>query len=274
MTLIYLLLALFAERVISKPESCHSNYYIDQYIDWLNRKDYLTQSVSVTVLWLMWLIPGALLVITLMMIDIGVIDFVVTVFVLYMAIGCPELRNTYKCYLEAASRGDMETCDRYTQQLGLGMYEPRTFGQHLIWLNYQRYAAPMIMFVVFGLYGVVAYGCLRALHGYSQAHTLQAQTSLTKALHVIDWLPIRITAFGFLLVGHFSNALPKWIGLLFDTSTHAKLVLAEVAVAAEDVAYKEGDITTEPTTLVQLAKRNVLFIVSIVAVLTLSGIIA
>lgn len=274
MTLIYLLLALFAERVISKPESCHSNYYIDQYIDWLNRKDYLTQSVSVKVLWLMWLIPGALLVITLMMIDIGVIDFVVTVFVLYMAIGCPELRNTYKCYLEAASRGDMETCDRYTQQLGLGMYEPRTFGQHLIWLNYQRYAAPMIMFVVFGLYGVVAYGCLRALHGYSQAHTLQAQTSLTKALHVIDWLPIRITAFGFLLVGHFSNALPKWIGLLFDTSTHAKLVLAEVAVAAEDVAYKEGDITTEPTTLVQLAKRNVLFIVSIVAVLTLSGIIA
>lgn len=274
MTLIYLLLALFAERVISKPESCHSNYYIDQYIDWLNRKDYLTQSVSVTVLWLMWLIPGALLVIALMMFDIGVIDFVVTVFVLYMAIGCPELRNTYKCYLEAASRGDMETCDRYTQQLGLGMYEPRTFGQHLIWLNYQRYAAPMIMFVVFGLYGVVAYGCLRALHGYSQAHTLQAQTSLTKALHVIDWLPIRITAFGFLLVGHFSNALPKWIGLLFDTSTHAKLVLAEVAVAAEDVAYKEGDITTEPTTLVQLAKRNVLFIVSIVAVLTLSGIIA
>lgn len=274
MTLIYLLLALLAERMISKPNHCHSNFYIDKYIDWLNSKAYLTQSVSASVLWLMWLIPAALLVTALMMIDLSIIDFTVTLFVLYMAMGCPELRQTYKCYLQAANRGDIDTCNRYTQQLGLGKYEPRTFGQHLIWLNYQRYAAPMIMFVAFGLFGVVAYGCLRALHGYSQAHDLEAQPSLTKVLHVLDWLPIRITAFGFLLVGHFSNALPKWIGLLFDTSTHAKLVLAEVAVAAEDVNCPEGDITTEPTTLVQLAKRNVLFIVSIVAVLTLSGIVA
>ena len=273
MTLIYLLLALFADRMLSKPDHCHSNFYIDKYIDWLNKKSYLTQSVSTSGLSLMWLLPGLLLVAALTIVNVSIIDFAVTLFVLYMAIGCPELRNTYKCYLQAANQGDIDTCNIYTQQLGLGQLEPRTFGQHLIWLNYQRYAAPMIMFVVFGLFGVVAYGCLRTLHGYSQANNIHAQSSLAKVLHVLDWLPIRITAFGFLLVGHFSNALPKWVGFLFDTSTHAKLVLAEVAVAAEDVTSQDGDITTEPTTLVQLAKRNVLFIVAIVAVLTLSGVI-
>ena len=102
---------------------------------------------------------------------------------------------------------------------------------------------------------------------------MQAQPALAKVLHIIDWVPIRITAFGFLLVGHFSRALPKWISLLFDTSKHAKLVLAEVATAAEDVICADDDITTEPTTLVQLAKRNVLFILSVVAVLTLSGLL-
>lgn len=274
MTLIYLLLALLAERLIRKPDNCHGNFYIDKYISWLERKDYLNTHSSTSVLWLMWLLPGALFAAALMMLDSGFIDFFATLFVLFLAVGCPELRNTYKCYLQAANRGDIQACDMYTQQLGLDSYEPRSFGQHLIWLNYQRYAAPMIMFVLFGVFGVIAYGCLRALHGYSQAKTLQEQPALAKILHVIDWLPIRITAFGFLLVGHFSRALPKWISLLFDTTKHAKLVLAEVATAAEDVNCPADDITTEPTTLVQLAKRNVLFILTVVAVLTLSGLIA
>lgn len=273
MTLIYLLLTLLAERLIAKPDNCRSNYYIDKYIQWLESKAYLHQQTSSTPLWLMWLLPALLLSLSLMMLDIALVNFVVTIGGLYLAIGCPELRNTYKCYLQAANRGDLQACDMYTEQLGLASYDPRSFGQHLIWLNYQRYAAPMLMFVVFGLFGVIAYSCLRALHGYSQAHALQAQSSLGKILHVLDWVPIRITAFGFLLVGHFSRALPKWIGLLFDYQQHAKLVLAEVAIAAEDVSCPAEDMTTEPTTLVQLAKRNVLFILSIVAVLTLSGIL-
>lgn len=273
MTLIYLLLALLAERLISKPDNCHGNFYIDKYISWLERKQYLNTTTTASVMWMLWLLPGALFTVALMMLNSGLIDFVATIFVLFLAVGCPELRNTYKCYLQAANRGDIQACDMYTQQLGLASYEPRSFGQHLIWLNYQRYAAPMIMFVVLGVFGVIAYGCLRALHGYSQANNLQAQPALAKILHVIDWVPIRITAFGFLLVGHFSRALPKWISLLFDTNKHAKLVLAEVATAAEDVTCADDDITTEPTTLVQLAKRNVLFILSVVAVLTLSGLL-
>ena len=54
MTLIYLLLALLAERLISKPDNCHGNFYLDRYISWLESKHYLNTTTT-TVYLIVWL---------------------------------------------------------------------------------------------------------------------------------------------------------------------------------------------------------------------------
>ena len=92
-----------------------------------------------------------------------------------------------------------------------------------------------------------------------------------KLMALLDWLPVRITALGFLLVGHFSRALPIWLHHFTGLNTPAKTVLCEVAKAAEDIEPDENDCTEEPCTLVRLAKRNVLFLVVFISVLSLSG---
>ena len=33
----------------------------------------------------------------------------------------------------------------------------------------------------------------------------------------LDWLPVRITAFGYMFVGHFSKAMPTWLESIFDS---------------------------------------------------------
>lgn len=273
MVLIYLLLALSAERLIDKPKYCQTEFYYDRYMNLVARKKWLVSNAALWQVMLVWLAPVGLMWAVLYLVDIGIVHFIVTLLVLFVSIGCVELRASFKCYLAAAEQGDVATCKMHTEALGLTEHDSRSFGQHLIWLNYQRYAAPIIFFVLLGLPGVVAYSMLRILNHHAQSTDAPYQYVMAKIVLWVDWLPIRITAFGFLMMGHFSRALPKWLGFIFDFHTPAKNVLGEVAVAAEDVSVSPEDLSTEAITLVKLAKRNILFLLALIAILTLSGFI-
>jgi AmpE protein len=89
----------------------------------------------------------------------------------------------------------------------------------------------------------------------------------------LDWLPVRLCAFGLMFVGHFSKALPMWLEGLFDISKPAHQLLIDVAQQSEDTTVNDQDITSQPCLLVSLAKRNVLLFCALIATLTLVGVI-
>jgi AmpE protein len=89
--------------------------------------------------------------------------------------------------------------------------------------------------------------------------------------HWADWLPARLFGLGFALVGHFSRASAILLSYLGDTSTPACQVLTDIAKAAEPLPDEMQNCSTESCSLVQLAKRNILFFLALVAILTLSG---
>jgi len=90
----------------------------------------------------------------------------------------------------------------------------------------------------------------------------------------LDWLPVRLTSFGYMMVGHFSKALPVWLESFFDVKKPADQVLGDVAKKSEDMMIDKQDCTAEPCLLVRLAKRNLLLLLAVVAVLTLGGVIS
>ncbi len=92
--------------------------------------------------------------------------------------------------------------------------------------------------------------------------------------HWADWLPVRLFGLGFALVGHFSKASAALIAYLVDSSTPAEIVLADIAKAAEPFPDESRNCTNEVCSLVQLSKRNILFFLALVAVLTLSGLLS
>lgn len=271
MTLISLIVVLMAERIATQTKYWQESFYNQKYQALLIRRNIFSEDMSNATFLAFTIVPALILLVLLNNFDNGLIRLVIDTAILMVCIGCPHLRSLYKCYLQAANRGDMQACTMYADQLGHSGDSPRSFGQMLVWLNYQHYAAVIIWFAILGPAGAVLYVMARSA---SELYKNEYQTEFAmaaKLMTVLDWLPVRITALGLLLVGHFSNAMPVWIKYLSDVNAPAKTVLCEVACAAEEVEVTEGDYTEEPCTLVRLAKRNVMFLVVIISVLSLTG---
>lgn len=271
MTLISLLLVLMIERATSKTRYWQSDYYTSRYLAWLEKRDILTPDTSVQWLLAIVLLPSLVVWFALYQLDAFFITFVVDTAVLMVCIGCPGLRQSYKGYLQAASRGDTEASVLYAEQLGYPCESGNTFGQCLVWVNYRHYAAVAIWFVVFGASGALLYLLCSSLLRYllEQEHAQQPQWQ--KVMEIIDWVPARIHTLGLLVVGHFSRGLNIWLEYLGRGDTPARKIVTEVAQAAEYVEPEGIDCTDEPCTMVRLVKRNMMALLVVVAVLTLAG---
>jgi len=111
----------------------------------------------------------------------------------------------------------------------------------------------------------------------SEKYSIPSVSSGCKNYHDIlfylDWLPVRLTSFGYMFVGHFSKAMPIWLESLFDVNKPTHNILIDVAEKSEDNMVNENDCTAEPCLLVRLSKRTVLLLLATVALLTLFGVI-
>jgi len=96
---------------------------------------------------------------------------------------------------------------------------------------------------------------------------------LKDILFWVDWLPVRIVAFGYMLVGHFSKAMPVWLENFFDINKQPNQLLINVAQKSEDFMIDPDDCTAEPCLLVRLAKRTLLLCLAVISILILTGIL-
>ena len=308
MSLLSLLIALAAEKTLSSS-LWRFDYYYQQYVSFFHKNQTLSQLTDNTISYsLFLLIPVAVVYGVLALVDDGLLHLIISTLVLIVSFGCTTTRESYKQYLHAAFRGEATTAELHHQQLLQDKNLPAMgFGQALIWLNYRYYIAIMLFFVTFGAAGVVFYrllttvieqqnGCSLDTSETEQASEVQAgiaepvnpeENSVQyevpdissgcknhhNILFYIDWLPVRITSFGYMFVGHFSKALPMWLESLFDGKKPTHEILIHVAQKSEDIMVDEEDCTAEPCLLVRLAKRNVLLILAVISALTLVGIV-
>ena len=279
MGLISLLVALAAEKKLTQP-FWQFNYAFAYYMDFAQRQD-MHNKFSGTLLPVIFLaLPVALVYVVLSIVDDTLLHFIISTSILIICFGCVKTRDRFKKFIQSAFRGETATCDLHYQQLiNDKNLLPIGFGQTLIWLNYRYYIAVMLFFIVFGAAGALFYRLLCTLDEQQlllkeeQPESNAITDVYHKLLFWIDWLPVRVVSFGFILVGHFSKAIPLWFANIFDVHKAPQYVLVEVAEKAEDVMVDKNDCTSEPCLLVRLAKRNLLLVLTVIAVLTLTGVI-
>ncbi|MFQ3219951.1 MAG: AmpE protein [Paraglaciecola sp.] len=267
MTLISLLLVLFIERITTKSRYWQAEFYVGKYLALLSKRQWLSPSSPSWLLSMVILLPALILFIALHWFLGGVLGFVLSTAILMVCVGCPNVRASYKHFLQAADRGDIEASYLYAEQITGPEEEMQTLGQNLVWQNYQHYAAVILFFVAFGAAGALLYVIARGLQNKFCAQS----PCIDKIMHILDSLPVRITALGFLLVGHFSRAFPIWLNHLLLPAVPAKTLLMEVCTAAEEIEPDALNCTEEPCTLVRLAKRNIMFLMVVISGLTLTG---
>jgi AmpE protein len=273
MTLISLLLVLLIERVTTQSKYWQAEFYTNKYLEIIKSKDWLNTSSKSWVLAIVIIIPVLCAYLLVQRFTGGLIELLLSTAILMVCMGCPVIRATYKCFLQAAGRGDMEACSLYEQQISSNANDNLSLGQNLVWQNYRHYAAVILWFVALGAAGAVLYVLIRELTNKLEADEEYevAASQAKRLLNILDWVPVRITALGFLVVGHFSRALPTWLSYLPDPAISAKTLLLDVSKKAEEIEPDQQDCTEEPCTLVRLAKRNVMFLLVVIAILSISG---
>jgi AmpE protein len=309
MSLISLLIALVAERYLSTSVWQFKTYF-DAYVSLfkssrlmhLSKKSIVSQLIFIA-------IPVVICDVLIELVDDGLLYLIFSTLVLIVCFGCVKTRQCYKDYLMSAFRGEPTSCELHHSQLQQDTSsEPMSFGQLLVWLNYRYFIAIMIFFVIFGPAGALFYRLLVTMNetpealnkectkneAKDNAESVESETNvevkvepqatsstkkeetpiLKDILFWVDWLPVRIVAFGYMLVGHFSKAMPVWLENLFDINKQPNQILISVAQKSEDFMIDPEDCTAEPCLLVRLAKRTLLLCLAAIAILILTGILS
>ncbi|ADN74582.1 signaling modulator of AmpD, AmpE [Ferrimonas balearica DSM 9799] len=192
------------------------------------------------------------------------------------------LRQRFRQYLEAARRGDTQSCFNYADSLdestAMQAASVEELGQRMgqlsAWLNYRYYAAVALYFVLLGPAMATFYCTVRAYCDHFAAQDCR-RPLLGPLMKLLDWVPVRIVSLGFALSGHFSKAAPVLVPKVLDPFSDPRRMITEVALAAEEVPETAGEpLCVQPTlALLKLAKRNFILLLVVVSLLTIFGVI-
>ena len=289
MSLISLLIALVTERYLSSSAWQFDTLY-QRYLAVIKKTKVLADYKNSAILsYAVIFVPVVGCYFLLAQIDNALLYLIALI--LIVCFGCMKTRESYKNYLVSAFKGELTTCELHHLQLQQDKnISNMGFGQTMVWLNYRYFIAVMLFFVLFGPAGALFYRLLTKVNectnkpedatdeqGDSSEQNTQNSDETCQAsqqlLFWVDWLPVRLVAFGYMFVGHFSKALPVWIENLFEFEKAPSKVLIAVAQMSEDFMVDADDCTAEPCLLVKLAKRTLLLFLAVISVLTLTGII-
>lgn len=261
-----------------------------QYFDFLKNRRLINDKFTVLTILIVALVPSAISYFALSWLP-SLFAFLLHLLVLWVCLGCPVTRHTYKRYLQAAQREDFQACALHSMTFGNEGGELSAVGKQLVLVNYRQYASVIIFFVFLGLPGLIFYSVIKEwvafeIRNHKPADTIeptqaneaevsnaQIDSISSQILFLLDFIPVRITAFGFLVVGHFSKALPVWFDILVNPKVSAYDALGRVSKAAEDVNEVDAHLN-EPLQLVKLVKRNIVFMLMAVSLMTMVGLVA
>lgn len=283
MALFSLLVAIMIERLKLLPQAWQLETLLGFYAQaFFGRKQLgndlmmalalLLPAVSVQVL--AWFVAGMVW---------GLVSLIVWVAVAILCFSHLKQRQIFKRYIQAACRGDVQACYHFADALDPSVAIDAVsetelgakVGQAVAWLNYRFYGAVALYLIFFGPAGAVLYCTVRyfADDAKSKGAALPLVDSI---LALLDWLPSRLIAFGYVLSGHFSAAFTQWRYQALDWQKPAREVITEVALAAETLeASSPTPICVQSTiSLLQLSKRNFILLVTGLSLLTIFGVVA
>ena len=280
MILVSIIIALILERLGARSNYWQISYYANSYLNRSNKllgDKGLFSSAPGFLIWL--LLPVIAMALIYCLSDFVLWQLGINIAVLLVCFGCAKQRALYKSYLNALTRDDGTAASLYALQIGQkrteGEENGETFGQTLAWVNFRFYCAVIFWFVVLGAPGAVLYALVRTLADLVREDHKVIFAKRFKLIHKLlfwlDWLPARITSFGYLVIGNFNKGTSCWLRYVLNFKSPNREVVTCTALAAEQVEKRYYGCTYEATCMIKLVKRNVLFYLVLIALLTLFG---
>lgn len=191
------------------------------------------------------LAPIALLVLLLYVLDpvaYGLLALPVHLLVLIYSLGRGDAKAALGPFRDAWRRGDEQAALHVAERdLGLAADEPagllvRVQG-YLLWQAYQSFFAVIFWYFVLGPAAALAYRLLALTAEHSGQPALQSRAKQLR--HIMDWLPVRVLALSFALVGNFVAVTRVMLHELLNGHISAAHLVARVGRIADDIPEQE-----------------------------------
>ncbi|MGI2261403.1 beta-lactamase regulator AmpE [Shewanella sp. GXUN23E] len=283
MALFSLLIAILVERLKVLPANLqfdhllglyHRNLFRDEQIKSAGMMALALLLPALALYLLSWIVAGLFW---------GAFSLMLWVAVAVLCFTHKAQRDAFKRYVQAACRGDTQACYHYAGQLEcsdcLDAVDPcelaNRVGQSVAWTNYRYYGAVALYFILAGPIGAVLYCTVR----YYSEEKLKRKLELPlvdELLFLLDWIPARLFAFGFVLCGEFSKSIEVWRKLVMQPGCSAREIIVQTAMAAEPQSCEQNDsISLQPTiAMLALSKRNFILLVCVLSLATIFGVVS
>lgn len=214
-----------------------------------------------------------------------------SVAVLVFCIGVRGLNDHVGEYLRALERGDPEGAYLYVREV-IGEREPEDAGmvnrmlvETMLVRNNERLLAILFWFVILGPLGAVLYRSTTQLKGVVRAEARFRDDYLETVLRlqaILDWIPARITALCYAVIGSFVDAMHQWRRRVGEWRTDMYTANRDVLVGAglgalqipEPAAERAADLDALREEVIDtqaLVSRTVVTWLAVFAVLTIAG---
>ncbi|MFF7108686.1 regulatory signaling modulator protein AmpE [Pseudomonas sichuanensis] len=242
MSFLVLVLALWFEKFSSLRQRLQRDgFYLGELVR-------LERSGKVHPWWtlaILILAPVALLALLLHVLEpvaYGLLALPVHLLVLIYSLGRGDVKAALGPFRDAWRRGDDQAALHVAERdLGLAADDAMSLIKraqgHLLWQAYQSFFAVIFWYFLLGPAAALAYRLLALTGEHSRQPALK--TLAEQLRHALDWLPVRVLAVSFALVGNFVAVTRVMLHELLDWHISAGHLVAKVGRVADDIPEEE-----------------------------------
>ncbi|MET0050737.1 MAG: regulatory signaling modulator protein AmpE [Candidatus Thiodiazotropha sp.] len=295
MTFTIVLICLIAERFLLDSLTWRNDRWFFRYTQWYQTQS-LPQGLQRGTLGLITLLLPPLLAVALIQQVLdnalwGFLDIAFAIGVLIYTLGPQDLDQQVNEYVEAREHDDEQAARDIALQLiddEPPTSEParsQAVAEAALHLANRRIIAVLFWFVLLGPLGAALYRLATWLPRTDQAaQSIDYKLNALQLIHILDWIPARLTAFCYAIAGSFEDALYGWrsyqeqrhtefndsnTGILICTGSGAMrltTLLDEAQAGAQVYAYL-------PKAAMALIWRSLIVFMVLLAFLSLTGLV-
>ena len=292
MIIITVFICLFAERFLSSLHSLRNFKWLDSYTNFILK--YFTsirfRKGKVPVLFIV--LPPAILVSIIdhqLNLFFSPLEFVFSTIVLLYSFGPQTFYDRSKFLCHAENINDNTCANWYAEKIldrPLERHEqinlPHIIAQSLFSISNDRILAPIFWFVVLGPMGAILFRCSSQLyfttlkHNNTQHRYKRIIYSADFLYAILNWIPCRLSAFGFAAMGNFPNAMKNHSAIKktlfhFNQASNDSLLCA-IGSGAIDLPKNASETTADKIAdTLGILRRNTQLWMGTIAALTLTG---
>ena len=221
MLFLIIVAVLFAERYLLEQEDFRQHLWFKEYCRWFRQLpfgEWLSESRA-SIIAILLLPLGLLLIIHSWSVSVlgGAPEWFLAFAVLIMSLGPRDLEHQVSAFLYARDHESPEANKIASEIIGHPAMESEPeqsieVSQGIVEQANNRLMAVLFWFVVLGPFGAVMYRLTSLTEQFSREdeNRKNVNQQAFRLLHVLNWIPARMLAATYALVGNFDNVLLAW----------------------------------------------------------------